>query len=287
MLSGLGVANPAEFEDDRSTNIPGLQGGNPSLSEERATIWTAGIALQPRFIPGLNVTLDWYDVKLKNAINTVTANRLAALCVDQPTLNNVYCDAIDRQSGEPTSGTAEPGYIVGFRLGPQNVAAFKTSGLDVNLSYRLQTDKLGTFSLRVIGNYLDSLTTVPTPGANPIENAGTQFAPKYQANTDLTWNTGPLTINYGLSWYDKTSRYALGTIASNPDIVEKKYLYFKERWVHDLYVSYDVGDNFQFYGGINNFTNNKPDTAADDYPVSAVGRFFFFGAKMNIGGRLR
>lgn len=287
LLSGLGVTNPAQFTDGRSTNIPGLQGGNRSLREERATIWTAGVAIQPRFIPGLNVTLDWYDVKLKNAINTVTANRLAALCVDQPTLDNVYCDGIDRQNGPPASGTAQPGYITGFRLGPQNVASFTTSGLDVNMNYRLQTEKMGTFGIRVIGNYLKSLKTIPTPGANAIENAGTSFTPKYQVNSDLTWSNGPLTINYGLSWFDKTSRYALGTIASNPDIVEKKYLYYKERWVHDIYVSFDVAENFQFFGGVNNFTDNKPGVAADDYPVSAIGRYFFFGAKMNLGGKLR
>ncbi|WP_374526095.1 TonB-dependent receptor plug domain-containing protein [Sphingopyxis sp.] len=287
LLSANGVADPATFEDTRSTNIAGFVGGNRNLAEERATIWTAGVALQPRFIPGLNVTLDWYDVKLKNAINTVTANQLAALCVDQPTLDNVYCDGIDRQNGVPSSGTAEPGYIVGFRLGPQNVAAFTTSGLDVNVSYRLQTEKAGTFSLRLIGNYLESLKTVATPGANPIENAGTSFTPKYQANADLTWSKGPFTINYGLSWFDKTSRYALGTIASNPDIVEKKYLYYKERWVHDIYASVDVGDRFQLFGGVNNFTDNKPGVAADDYPVSAIGRYFFVGAKMNLGGKLR
>lgn len=287
LLTANGVANPATFEDDRSTNISGFVGGNRNLSEERATIWTAGVALQPRFISGLNLTLDWYDVKLKSAINTVTANQLAALCVDQPTLDNVYCDGIDRQNGPPTSGTAKPGYIVGFRLGPQNVAAFTTSGLDVNMNYRVQTEKMGTFGVRVVGNYLKSLKTVPTPGANAIENAGTRLVPKYQVNTDLTWSNGPFTINYGLSWFDKTSRYALGTIASNPDIVEKKYLYYKERWVHDIYVSFDVAENFQFFGGVNNFTDNKPGVAADDYPVSAIGRYFFFGAKMNLGGKLR
>ena len=287
LLAANGVADPANFEDTRSTNISGFVGGNRNLAEERATIWTAGIALQPRFLRGFNLSVDWYDVKLKNAINTVTANQLAALCVDQPTLDNVYCAGIDRQDGPPTSGTAQPGYIIGFRLGPQNVAAFETSGLDVNLSYTLQTEKMGTFGLRVVGNYLDKLKTVPTPGANAIENAGTQLAPKYQANTDLTWTKGPFTINYGLSWFDKTSRYTLGTLASNPDIVEKKYLYFKERWVHDIYVSYDVGDNFQFFGGVNNLTDNKPGVAADDYPVSAIGRYFFVGAKMNLGGKLR
>jgi hypothetical protein len=39
----------------------------------------------------------------------------------------------------------------------------------------------------------------------------------------------------------------------------------------------------KIYGGINNFTNQKPSLAANfGYPVSAVGRFFYTGARIRL-----
>ena len=277
LLTSLGVDDPSSFRDERSSNIPGFQGGNPDLSEEEATTWTAGAVLQPRFVPGLTVRADWYDIELKNAVNFVEPEQLAELCVDQASLDNSFCDSIDRQNGGENAGI-----ITGFRVGPQNVARFATAGLDVNVNYRLRTDSLGTFNLNLLGNYLDKLEFIGTPGAPVTDSRGEAFAPKYQVNFDLTWQKGPVTLNYGLSWFDKTLRFTNQETEGNPDIVAPEYLYYKERWTHDLYGSIDVNDDFQFYGGVNNIFGQKPDIGANTYPVSSVGRFFYAGARVKI-----
>lgn len=277
LLTGLGVADPSTYRDPRSVNIPGFQGGNPALKEEEATTWTAGAIFQPSFIKGFTLRADWYDIKLKNAVNFVAPEQLAELCVDQASLDNVFCDAIDRQNGG-----ANAGLITGFRVGPQNVAQFRTAGLDINFNYRLKTSKFGTFNLSVLANYLDRLEFIGTPGAPVTDSRGTAFAPKYQANTDLSWTKGRYTLNYGLSWFDKTSRFSNQAVAGNPDIVDPQYLFYKARWVHDLYGSIDVTDDFQFYGGVNNVFGQRPDIGANTYPVSSVGRFFFAGARVKL-----
>ena len=104
-------------------------------------------------------------------------------------------------------------------------------------------------------------------------------------NFDLTWQKGPVTLNYGLSWFDKTLRFTNQETEGNPDIVAPEYLYYKERWTHDLYGSIDVNDDFQFYGGVNNIFGEKPDIGANTYPVSSVGRFFYAGARVKIAKR--
>lgn len=281
LLSSLG-ANPTTYTDARSTNIPGFQGGNPNLAQEEATTWTAGVVLQPRFIPGLSLRADWYDIKLKNAINTVTSQQLAELCVDQPTLNNPFCSGIVRQNG--ATGTASAGNIVSFTLTPQNVAQFRTAGLDVNLNYRLRTANAGTFSLSVVGNYLDRLEFIGTPGADVTNSRGeaASRAPKYTVNADLTWQYNGLTLNYGILWFDKTSRYTNQQMAGDPNIVAPEYKYLKARWQHDIYVSYDVNDRFQIYGGVRNLWGQEPDLGTRIYPVSAVGRFGFVGARVKL-----
>lgn len=286
LLASLGVTDPASYRDFRSTNLPGLVGSNPDLQEETAKTWTIGAILQPQFLRGFSARIDWYDIKLKNAINTATASELAELCVDQPTLDNQYCSLIVRQNG--TDGTAEPGNIVDFTLQPFNVAQFRTAGLDVNLSYRLRTARAGTFSLNVIGNYLDRLEFIGTPGADITNSRGEAFAPKYTVNTDLTWKINQFTVNYGLGYFSKTIRggFTNQDLENNPDILGE-YAYAKARWKHDIYAKVDVGNNFEFYGGVNDIFKQKPEIGTNTYPVPSVGRFFFAGARVKLGAAAR
>jgi iron complex outermembrane receptor protein len=269
--AGLNPGEIAGFEDTRTFNIPGLSGGNPGLAEEKATTWTVGAVLQPRFLPGLTISADWYDIKLANAINTVDAQELAELCVDQADINNIFCDGVTRQAGT--------GLINGFSVAPQNVASFRTAGLDVNVNYRLRTANLGTFNFSVIGNYLNRLEFIGTPGAEPTDSLRTVRAPEFQATGDITWTKGPFTLNYGLSWADAQRRYSANTIAGNPNYVAPEYVFYKERWVHDVYGAVTI-DKFQLFGGINNFTDQRPDIGTFSYPVDTRGRYFYAGARV-------
>jgi outer membrane receptor protein involved in Fe transport len=280
LLTSLG-ADPVTFRDPRSTNIAGFQGGNPDLSEETAKTWTVGAILQPRFLSGFTARVDWYDIKLEDAINTVEAEEVAELCVDQPTIENLFCDSIIRQNGGPQAGL-----ITGFNVGPENVAQFRTAGLDVNLSYRLRTARAGTFTLNVIGNYLDRLEFIGTPGAPITDSRGEAFAPKYTVNSDLTWKINQFTVNYGLGYFSKTIRggFTNQEIENNPDILGE-FTFAKARWKHDIYAKVDVGENFEFYGGVNDVFKQKQEIGANSYPVPAIGRFFFAGARVRLGRR--
>lgn len=275
LLSSLGVANPSTYDDVRTVNIPGYQGGNAGLKEETAKTWTAGVVLQPSFVPRLLITADWYNIRIKDAINTVDPQTVADLCVDQATLNNQYCDAITRQNGG-----AQAGYITNFVVGPLNVAYIKTSGLDVELRYSLPTQSAGTFGMRMVGNYLHDLTNEPIPGADPVNNAYVPGAPKYQVTTDLTWAIGAVSLNWQVNYTSKTYRFSRQATAANPDIVAPEYLKYKERFTHDLSFTVDANDQFQVYAGVNNMFNQKPDLGAYNTPISAVGRFFFLGARL-------
>ena len=282
LLQNLG-ADPATYNDNRSINISGTAGGNPLLRQEEANTWTAGLVLSPSFLPGLTLSADWYDIRLKNAINTVSPIQLAQLCVDSPTLNNQFCGAITRQNG-PGSGVVQAGNVIGFNVAPQNVASFQTAGLDFNLNWRLPTANLGLFNLQVNGNYLDKLLFIGVPGAPATNYRGTiaSVAPKYQVTSNLSWTKGMLTLNYGLQWFDKTLRYTRETSGSNPDFVAAEYYFIKPRWVHNIYASVDATDHFQFYGGVSNLFDQMPDIGQTIQPTTAVGRFLFVGARVKM-----
>lgn len=282
LLAGLGLT-PAEIaafspstDPEANTSQLGLAGGNPNLTEETARTWTAGVVLRPRFVPGLTVSFDWYNIKLRDAVNQATATDLAALCVDQPTIENQFCDAITR---DPTTG-----FITSFVSGPQNVANFTTEGADAQINYRFSPSKrLGTFNLKVVGGYLNRLEFIATPGAEVDIDVGETFSPKWVAVGDLTWTKGPWTANYGLSWYSKTRRFTTEQLTGQPDISDPRFFKYKEKWEHDIQLAYNLDDRFTFYGGINNFTNELPSiSSGGSYPVSAVGRFFYFGVKVGL-----
>lgn len=287
-LNALGISpatfNPADSSfSPQNSSLLGIQGGNPGLKPEVARTWTAGVVLRPGFVPGLTVSADWYDIKLTQAIQYSTAQSIVDLCYDQPTLANNYCALISR------SGAS--GFINNYSVIPQNVASFRTAGLDFTLAYtRELSDKLGRLGLRLSGNYLDKMLIVPTLGASPenqMDNGlGRLFdyypVPRWSANFDLTWTKGPFTLNYGINWMDKTRRVSREQQAANPDYVPGEYIWYREKWEHQLYMAVDVDNRFTLYGGVNNLFDRKPDNGSSDYPMSPVGRSFYMGVKAKL-----
>ena len=211
---------------------------------------------------------------MKNAVNTATAEEVAELCVDQPTLDNVFCQNITRADGT--------GYISSWFVAPQNVANFRTSGADFKLNYGFEAAKAGKFAISLVGGYLNKLEFIPTPGAQVDVDRLEAYYPKWNATGDITWSLDKLTINYGISWFSKTRRYEIEQTNANPDIAEAKYLWYKEKWQHDLYVAYDVDERFRFFMGANNLFDQQPSIASSNYPVSYVGRYMYAGAKITM-----
>ncbi len=280
LLSGLGLnqgqidAFSPATDAEANTSILGFSGGNPNLKAETAKTWTAGVVLRPSFIPRLSFSFDWYNIKIENAINTATAQDLAELCVDQPTLDNQFCTNIDRDS--------DTGFVVGWRSGPQNVAKFETAGFDAQLNYFVPVgDDLGTLYSNLTIGYLDKLNYFASIGADLDSDLGEMYKPRWTAAWDVNWEIGNVTASYSLTWWDKTRRYTTEQIAGNPDISDPKYFFYKSRVEHDIRVSAEFDDKFTVYGGINNLFNAKPDFSLN-YPVSAYGRYAYIGVKAKL-----
>ncbi len=272
LLSGLGVTNPATYNDTASASIAGFSQGNANLREETAKTKTLGVVFQPRFLRGFTFAVDGYDIKLENAINQVSAQEIADLCVDQPSLDNVFCAAITRQNGGATAGR-----ITNFLVQPENVASFRTRGVDFTANYGFEPGDLGRFNVRVAGGYLDRLEFIGTPGGDVTDSRNLPGAPKWVVTGDLTYKSGPLTLNYGINYFSKTQRYSRNLREAQLDIAAPEYLKIKAKWEHDIQASFDVDDKFTFYGGVNNLWDQKPDFASTSFPVSAVGRYFYVG----------
>ena len=284
LLTGLGV-DPASFApvsgsgsgNDGDGTAFGQFRGNPALKAEVARTWTAGVVLRPA--AGLTLAADWYDIRLRNAISTPDLQTLVNLCVDQPTLDNVYCASIGRRRGT--------GKVNSFTVQPQNVSQYRTAGLDLNLDYLLRTARLGTFDLRLVGGYLDRLDIVATPGA-VVEDQVDQIVigavrPRWTATFSPSWTLGPLTLGYTLRWFDRIRRYTKAETAADPTIAPADLLRFKAAWLSDVQAQLAIGKRFAAYVGANNVTDQKPDEDSYDTPAPSLGRFLYAGVKVNFG----
>ena len=233
---------------------------------------------RPSFVPGLQIGLDWYDIRLRNAISLASATDIANLCVDQPTIANVFCASQTRQPGS--------GYISSFVVQPENVAAFRTAGAELNVSYVVKTASAGRFDLRLVGGYVNRLEQIATPGADVTNNLDRPFRPQWNATFSPTWSLDDVTVSYNLRWQDAVRRFDRVATDGNPDFVDPRYFRFKALWQHDLQVQLRTRDNFAFYVGVNNLTNQLPDIGFEtNVPISPIGRFFYAGAKVDLGRR--
>lgn len=291
LLAGLGLEpddiaafNPQSV-DGMNTSRRGLIEGNVDVREETAKSWTVGVVLQPHFIPGLTLNFDWYNIRIRNAINAPQPTELAELCVDQANIDNIYCDSVFRESGTGffLGAGNDPLERIAFISRADNVAAFRTAGADFGVNYRFAiSPESGQFQFNLNGGYLDSIRFLSTPGAQDDEDVLEGYNPRWRGSAALDWSLNKVSLGYSINYWSKTRRFTAETLAGEPDIVDPKYLWYKEKVEHAIRGSVSASDRFQLYAGVNNLFDQKPDFGELSYPVSGVGRFFYAGVRIGV-----
>ena len=266
---------PVGFTDPLTARITGSTGGNPNLEEERSTSWTVGGVLQPSFVPGLTLTVDYWNYRITNAIANVDADEIVSGCYDSPDFpNNSFCSLFSRNRtvGSPT--------FLGFNNltnGPVNFARFNAEGIDFQARYRTSLgDNLGAITARVAGTYSirnETFTSVSDP-TSVDDFRGEAQRPKLAFNTGLAWDKDGFRIEWESFWQSK--QFFQGIDVEDP-------AGFAEPnrdgnfWSHDLNLSYELNEQLTFRAGVNNLTDERPFAAEAAFPVSAVGRNYFIG----------
>jgi outer membrane receptor protein involved in Fe transport len=164
------------FNNNRVTqNVFTFSGSNAALVPERAKTIAAGASYRPEFLPGLGFSIDYYNIKISDAISTLTFQQIVNQCFAGQTS---LCDLITRDANNIITD------INGFGL---NISTVKISGVDFDGSYQL---KLGadTLNLRAIATYLGDYTSI-SPGITPIQQAGTASFPNWRANLQVTYTS--------------------------------------------------------------------------------------------------
>jgi iron complex outermembrane receptor protein len=103
-----------------------MVGGNPNLDPETSNTKSFGVQLLPRFLQGLSVSVDYFDIDVKKLITTVPASIELNQCINA----GISCDLIKRNAA--TGSLVTSGYVVTTSI---NAGYLKTSGLDFAASY--------------------------------------------------------------------------------------------------------------------------------------------------------
>ncbi|ATQ43337.1 TonB-dependent receptor [Caulobacter mirabilis] len=277
-------------QDDDNINAP--NGGNPNLKEETADTLTVGFVVRPRFAPGLDFSLDYYNIKVKDSISSLSNRQQLLECyqANVPTASNPFCSVIIRD--------AEGQLVKIFNL-QDNLNELRASGVDVALRYRFDLERFrfpGDFTFKV--NYSHRLELEQEyDGIQGVETSkwlGEVGTSEHEGRASLAWRHK----NWNLQW---TANYIGEAVDSNTRVEAAKaagianplYLNVDAYWRNDLAVKfYPMTSNkdLRLFGTIKNvFDNNGPflpsgTDSGSAYNYSAVygvaGRAYTLGLQL-------
>jgi outer membrane receptor protein involved in Fe transport len=152
-----------------NTQIRGLAGGNPALLPEHGHDLTAGIVLSPSwdFVKGLNITVDYWRIDLKDVITTLGAQSILNLCYTGTP--NSFCDLVSRNHA-----TGDLNFVQTRQF---NSATFHSDGIDFGATYKKET-AWGVFGAKVDTTYVQH-----------EKNNGNEFIGWYNGTPNWKWRT--------------------------------------------------------------------------------------------------
>jgi iron complex outermembrane receptor protein len=245
-------------------------GGNGSLEPERAKTLTFGAVAAPSFIPGLTVSVDYYDIKIRNAITTLGVQLVVNQCAT--TNDAAYCGLVGR---DPASGL-----ITSVFGAPINVAATNLRGIDVEANYRMRLDdvfgaRLGdTLTATLNYTWLRDYQTIPLAEANPVDMVGQPYTPEHKANLRLSYVNGPATLSLNTRYLGEVYRVVGQDFAGNR---------VSPRIYTDMQARYTFHDKYTVYVGGNNLFDTRPPLIPTPYVQTSTGTNTASGAYDMVG----
>ncbi len=174
-------------QPNAQTPIAFTSGSNPTLLPETSKTKTLGMVWSPEFVTGLNLALDWWNIRIDNTI-----------VADSPTqiLNDCYVQGIaSRCSPALFTRGADGVPLVSF--GGRNAGYREVEGFDFDLTYRWDWASLGNFRLASNSTYTTKDVSIATNDPRyPLSAVSFGSTFRIRSNLNLVWERGI----WGATW---------------------------------------------------------------------------------------
>jgi outer membrane receptor protein involved in Fe transport len=277
-----------------------LQGGNPALTPEESDTYSYGVVFQPRWVPGLAITVDYFDIQIDNTISTFGPNNTLTACYAVG--DQAACDRINR---DPATGALwlGNGHVENTNI---NIGSLSTTGYDINIGYTgLEMGRFGSLAFNLTGTYVIDLITQPTPGLD-IEPDQDVFkdtydcvgyyssecgipTPQWRHRFRTSWQT-PWDLDLSLTW----RHYGSVTGLDAPNLEMPRGQLDKELPAEDYFdlaANWAITEQAGITLGINNVLDDNPSISGavgttgngNTYPQTydALGRYVFLRATVD------
>ena len=248
-----------------SNQINNTSGGNPDLVPEKADTTTYGLVWEPAFVDNLSMTLDFWQIKLKEAVSTATTNQVIDGCysvaLNPGFANNAFCESIQRDPGNGSlNGSGSRGVVTQL----SNLGAFNFKGIDLGATYRLPLKAIGAPQLGRVdfsfqASFLEKadFKSLPTVATIPFAgHYGTDVGvpyPKTKFSQRTTWTVSDFTVGYNWRYIGATTLQEdqVGRFLPQNESI-KAVSYF------DLNGSWQAMKNLKLSLTVNNALNKQP-----------------------------
>lgn len=298
--TGVPLSEVGALPAPSSGQINNLSGGNPALGPESAKTKTIGFVIEP--LPRLNLSLDYYKIDITDAVSSPATTDILERCYSAGqnpgfTLNE-FCGMVGRNT---INGTFNGNEARGVATPLSNLGSQSTSGVDLNISYRLAASRVGldarwgNFDISLGANQVNSYTFQATPTAVERDCLGYYSvacnnivsAPVYKRkfNQRTNWSFGAWAVGYNWRYVSGVIEEPGGTVFLPAFASIPSYHYV------DLNASWNVSKNVRLVASVTNAANKKPPivggsiggtgpNSGNTFPQSydAVGRYVTLGA---------
>ncbi|MEO7634737.1 MAG: TonB-dependent receptor [Sphingomicrobium sp.] len=281
-LTGVSAAQYGKVIKNPANQYNGLAGGNPNLAPEKADSFTAGVILQPRFIPGLALTADYFDIKVKNVIGTEAYGSVIAACFAG---DAAECALIHRDRFGSLFATSD-GFITLLTRNFPGVG-LSTKGWDFSGTYSRRLGGLGTLNASFVGTLQGKTNTLGGTGTGHFSPDSTPNN-KFRSKTRIGF-TLPNGIGLSGQW-----RYFSAVTQSDPTVTQPANLKINAQSYFDLAMTARVTNKFSLRVGANNILDRSPPVVGGEtliptfgngntYPqvYDSLGRYMFAGVTMD------
>jgi len=259
--SGVTAAQFGNISPNPANQYNGLLGGNPALVPEVADTYGLGLVFTPSFIKNLSISLDYFDIKIKNVIGPIGGDVILSNCLNG--INTAtFCPLVHR-AATGSLWLGNNGYVVDTE---QNLGELSTKGVDVKGTYRVSLPAAGSLLFAMEGTYLKNLSTTPVAGQGSYDCTGFFGStcgaadPTWRHVLNATWSTPWDNLDLTVRWrYIGSDKSEL--TSSNPFLSGQPFAPTQSIAAYnyiDLTAAFDLYKNLRLQVGVNNIMDKDP-----------------------------